>query len=405
MPGTRTTCGPSTSGTNVCGAPPGTIATMRMDLVPPDPERATHRPLGVTIPKSVDLAASNPYRLGPVQESVPAGTASARPPVTVGRLHIQPLLATVAGAEAILLAVLSARVGLGPAGWLAGIAYGVGLWGLLTAATRRAGTRTLGPAGLVTSARAVLVGGMTALVTDRLWGGDVLTVPLVVMATVALILDAVDGPVARRTGTASALGARFDVEVDSVLVLVLSLYVAVLLGPWVFVIGAMRYAFVAAGWAAPWLRSPLPTSYSAKAVAALQGIVLVVAAADVLPRSLAAALAGVALALLVWSFTRSVIWLWCDAGRATRAGGAELPVDEPSQSLRPPTGRVSARALLAGRSPQWLLRDGGCARHVEAHQDVVAGEEHRPVDEPDAVGDPVDAHRPDCLDTRTDDGR
>ena len=76
--------------------------------------------------------------------------------------------------------------------------------------------------------------------------------------------------------------------------------------------------------AAPWLRSPLPTSYSAKAIAALQGIVLVVAAADVLPRSLAAALAGVALALLVWSFTRSVSWLWHNARRPTRAGGSGL---------------------------------------------------------------------------------
>ena len=243
----------------------------------------------------------------------------------MGRLHIQPLLVTVTGAEAVLLAVLSAEVGLGPAGWLAGAAYGVGLGGLLTAATRRAGPATLGPAGLVTSGRAVLVGGVTALVADRLWGGDVATVPLVVIAAVALILDAVDGPVARRTGTASALGARFDVEVDSVLVLVLSVYVAVLLGPWVLLIGAMRYAFVAASWAAPWLQAPLPTSYAAKAVAALQGIVLVVAAADVLPRSLAAALAGVALALLVWSFTRSVVWLWRDAGRATRTGVGGVP--------------------------------------------------------------------------------
>jgi hypothetical protein len=82
---------------------------------------------------------------------------------------------------------------------------------------------------------------------------------------------------------------------------------------------------VAAGWAAPWLRSPLPTSYSAKAVAALQGIVLVVAATDVLPRSLAAALALVALALLVWSFARSVLWLWRDARRTATAGGAGLP--------------------------------------------------------------------------------
>jgi phosphatidylglycerophosphate synthase len=286
---------------------------------------ATHRPLRVTIPEGVDLTAWNPYRLGSVQDSVPVGTAAVRAPVTVGRSHVQPLLATVAGAEAVLLAALSAQVGLGPAAWVAGTAYGVGLCGLLTAATRRAGTGTLGPAGLVTSARAVLVGGVTALVAERLWGGDVRTVPLVVIATAALILDGVDGPVARRTGTASALGARFDVEVDSILVLVLSVHVAVLLDPWVFVIGAMRYAFVAAGWALLWLRSPLPTSFSAKAVAALQGIVLVVAAADVLPRSLAAALVGVALALLIWSFTRSVMWLWRNARRPTKAAGAGLP--------------------------------------------------------------------------------
>jgi phosphatidylglycerophosphate synthase len=286
-------------------------------------ERAAHRSLRAAIAEGVDVTGWSPYRLGSVQDSASAGTSSVRPPVTVGRLHDQALLAAAAGAEAVLLAVLSALVGLGPAGWLAGMAYGLGLWALLTAATWRAGTRTLGPAGLVTSTRAVLVGGVTALVTDRLWGGDGLTVPLVVLATAALVLDAVDGPVARRTGTVSALGARFDVEVDSVLVLVLSVYVAVLLDPWVVVIGALRYAFVAAGWTAPWLRSPLPTSFSAKTVAALQGIVLVVATADVLPRSLAAALAGGALALLVWSFTRSVMWLWCNARRPTTACGAK----------------------------------------------------------------------------------
>ena len=38
----------------------------------------------------------------------------------------------------------------------------------------------------------------------------------------ALALDGVDGQVARRTGTASELGARFDMEVDAFLILVLS---------------------------------------------------------------------------------------------------------------------------------------------------------------------------------------
>ena len=70
---------------------------------------------------------------------------------------------------------------------------------------------------------------------------------LVGLAVVALVLDGVDGWVARRTGTVSALGARFDMEVDAFLILVLSVYVAGSVGPWVLAIGAARYAFWAAG--------------------------------------------------------------------------------------------------------------------------------------------------------------
>jgi phosphatidylglycerophosphate synthase len=220
----------------------------------------------------------------------------------------QQAVATVV--QVVLLAALSAGAGLGPVGWLAGIVYTVGLSGLLTSAVRRAGASTLGPADLVTLARAVLVGGVTALVADGLYSGATAVVPLVVTATVALVLDAVDGQVARRSGTVSALGARFDMEVDAFLVLVLSIQVAALLGPWVLAIGVMRYAFVAASWVAPWMRSPLPTRYSAKAVAALQGIVLVAAASKVPPYPLAVALVLSALALLVWSFGRDVVWLW-----------------------------------------------------------------------------------------------
>ena len=42
------------------------------------------------------------------------------------------------------------------------------------------------------------------------------------LASVALILDGVDGKVARRTRNASAFGARFDMEVDAFLILVFS---------------------------------------------------------------------------------------------------------------------------------------------------------------------------------------
>ncbi|MHA6796188.1 CDP-alcohol phosphatidyltransferase family protein [Pseudonocardia bannensis] len=232
---------------------------------------------------------------------------------TVVGMRAQQQQAAGAGVQVALLAALSAGAGLGPVGWLAGIAYALGLWTLLTTAVRRARVTTLGPAGLVTLMRAVLVGCVTALVLDGLWNGDTAVAPLVVIAAVALALDAVDGRVARRSGTASALGARFDMEVDAFLVLVLSVHVAPAVGPWVLTIGAMRYAFVAASWAASWMRSALPTRYSAKAVAALQGIVLVVAASEVLPRPITVALVGTALALLSWSFGRDVAWLWCHA--------------------------------------------------------------------------------------------
>ncbi|MBW0089015.1 CDP-alcohol phosphatidyltransferase family protein [Pseudonocardia sp. KRD-184] len=217
---------------------------------------------------------------------------------TVTRQTTQQACAAVF--QVVLLAALTATVGLGPLGWAAGTVFAAGLWVLLDGAARRAGTDALGPADLVTLARAALAGGVAALVVDG--SGPV---PIVVLTSVALVLDAVDGKVARRTGTASALGARFDMEVDAVLLLVLSAHVATLLGPWVLVIGLMRYAFVAAARVLPWLRGSLPVRWSAKAVAALQGIVLVAAVAGA-----PGWLVGLALALLVWSFGQSVLWLW-----------------------------------------------------------------------------------------------
>jgi phosphatidylglycerophosphate synthase len=130
------------------------------------------------------------------------------------------------------------------------------------------------------------------------------------LAAVALILDGVDGKVARRTGTSTALGARFDMEVDAFLILVLSVYVSMSMGPWVLLIGGMRYAFVAAARVWPWLNAALPPSTARKTVAAMQGVFLLLAASDYLPYAASFAVAAGALAALVWSFGRDVLWLW-----------------------------------------------------------------------------------------------
>ncbi len=205
-----------------------------------------------------------------------------------------------------LLGTLDAAVGLGPLGWLAGAAYGIAVGGFLTYGLHRSTARSLGPADAVTLGRSGLVGCVTALVVDTA-GQEIAA--MVVIASVALALDAVDGQVARRTGTSSPLGARFDMEVDAYLILILSVVVAQSLGPWVLTIGAMRYVFVAASRLWPWLNNPLPPSLARKTVAAVQGIVLVAAASTILPLWGAYAVTLGALGLLTWSFGRDTWWL------------------------------------------------------------------------------------------------
>ncbi|MEU9113223.1 CDP-alcohol phosphatidyltransferase family protein [Streptomyces sp. NPDC048483] len=219
------------------------------------------------------------------------------------------------GVQLLVLEILCRAAGLGTAGWLTGSTFAVVTWAVLIMALRRSWTGPFGPANRVTLARTILVGGVTALVADSFAHRAPVAV-LVALATVALILDAVDGHVARRTGTATTLGARFDMEVDAFLILVLSIYVAMPLGAWVLAIGLMRYAFVAASWALPWLRGALPPSMARKAVAALQGIVLVVAGAGIVPGVWAFVAVAGALALLMWSFGRDVAWLWRTRGAA-----------------------------------------------------------------------------------------
>ncbi|MFH8570178.1 CDP-alcohol phosphatidyltransferase family protein [Streptomyces sp. NPDC017993] len=250
--------------------------------------------------------------------------------IRYGARPFSPDVTLGACGQLLLLALLGWATGLGPLGWLAGAVYAAALWALLTLALRRSRTGPFGPANRVTLTRAVLVGGVTALVAHSFAGRAPVAV-LTGLATVALLLDAADGQVARRTGTASALGARFDMEVDAFLILVLSAHVAGSLGGWALSIGVMRYAFVAASWVLPWLRGALPPRFARKTVAALQGIVLVVAGAGVLPRPVAGTVVAVALGLLVWSFGRDIAWLW-RAG----AGGGDAPGPDGGHETSPP---------------------------------------------------------------------
>ena len=230
------------------------------------------------------------------------------------------------------------------------------------------GDRGLGPANLVTLTRAILVGGVTALVVDR------------------FVIRHQQRPRARRRGhcgPAAGRGRRSggapdehgdrprgpvrhgDRRVP---------------GP-----GAQRLRRPDRRAGRPGHRSdalrvrrrersvavaagPLPTRYSAKVVAAIQGIVLVLAASGLVPVHTAAGLVAIALGLLVWSFGHDVGWLWRRRPRVTedvsphlaaRASGAGIGRSAPRTRPRTDPARLRS-ADRAGRRSR--ARRAGPAR-------------------------------------------
>jgi phosphatidylglycerophosphate synthase len=254
-------------------------------------------------------------------------------------------------AQAGLLTALSVTVGIGVTGWVTGVGVPLVGWGLLHRGLARAGAARLGAANTVTLARAVLIGGVAALAARSLNQGVPVGV-IVVLTGVALALDAVDGQVARRTGTATPLGARFDMEADAFLLLVLSVLMVRPAGAWVLAIGGMRYAYVAAGMLLPWLTGALPPRFSRKVVAAVQGVVLVVAVAGVLPAPAVRAALAAALAALLWSFGRDALWSARHRRPTGSARSAERVEKAVPEGVHAPDRRLRSRAQAVLPAPR-----------------------------------------------------
>ena len=168
----------------------------------------------------------------------------------------------------------------------------------------------LGPANQITLVRAVLVAGLASLIARP--ATPPLAWTVVLIAIVAALLDGVDGWVARRTGTVSAFGTRFDMETDAALILVLAVLVWQYgkAGPWVLLSGLLRYAFVAAGWVWPWMQAPLASTLRAKVICVAQIVALIAVMAPSMTPPISSVVVAVALLALCYSFLVDTLRLW-----------------------------------------------------------------------------------------------
>jgi phosphatidylglycerophosphate synthase len=167
-----------------------------------------------------------------------------------------------------------------------------------------------GAANQITTLRAILVALVAALVGEP--GVPSVAVAAVAASVTVTLLDGLDGWLARRGRTASQFGARFDMEIDALLILALSILTwrHDKAGAWVIASGLLRYAFVAGGVVAPWLRAPLPASRRRQTICVIQIASLTLAMLPAIAPPVSALLAGGALAALSYSFLIDTVWLW-----------------------------------------------------------------------------------------------
>ena len=228
------------------------------------------------------------------------------------RVPAGAMLAIVVGGAAAVLAAFAFARGLALGNdvvWRAAVGVLVGGGLLLMMTSQHLQARSFGVANGVTLVRGVLTVLLAALIGAG--NGEALGWTVVAVAVIAAALDGVDGRLARRRNEVTAFGARFDMETDALLILVLAALVWQLdkAGIWILAAGLLRYAFVLASYPLPWMERALPPSRRRQTVCVLQIVSLIGALLPGAqpPWSSVVALAG--LVLLVGSFAIDVVWL------------------------------------------------------------------------------------------------
>ena len=243
-----------------------------------------------------------------------------------------PRLVLEAALELVILGVIGATIaalGLLPLTWfgtmIAVLSYALVTFLVVTGLSLHAPHRHFGIANSITLSRAAFGVLLLAVAAEEALGsGQVLTTAfrwgLTAAAATALLLDGVDGWVARRNNMTSGFGVRFDMEADGLFLLALALVLIVggIVGPWVLASGLTYYLFRLAGRFWPVLTAPLFPSWRRKAIFGTQAALLIVAIAPALPLWMAQLSCLTGVALLLYSFSVDIAWLLGWSRRTSR---------------------------------------------------------------------------------------
>jgi phosphatidylglycerophosphate synthase len=193
--------------------------------------------------------------------------------------------------------------------------FGFGATLILALAKKHLVSDRFGTANRVTLARAAMAALLLALIGERASSAEAWFA--VILASLVITMDGVDGWLARSRGDTSDFGARFDMETDALLIFGMAALVWQYgkAGPWILAAGLMRYVFVASSYLLPWMRRTLPKRRGRQTICVVAALSLTVCLAPPLlpPVSDVVALAG--LALLSSSFAIDIAWLRRVAGR------------------------------------------------------------------------------------------
>ena len=242
-----------------------------------------------------------------------------------------------AALELIILAAIGATIaalGLLPLTWrgamIAALCYALVTVLVVAGLSLHAPHRHFGLANSITLSRAAFGVLLLAVAAEQALGsGQVLSNNafrwgLTIAATAALLLDGVDGWVARRNNMTSGFGARFDMEADGLFLLALALILLVggVVGAWVLASGLTYYLFRLAGRFWPFLAAPLFRSWRRKAIFGTQASLLIAATIPSMPPVMAQLCCLFGVSLLLYSFAVDIAWLLGQSRRLEHA--AEL---------------------------------------------------------------------------------